>query len=60
MLKYSFALIAAMLILLVSANGHLDPDNEFPVHRHVVDRTGPNGGFIDPDVSDHHLEQIRR
>ena len=58
MLKYSFALIAAMLILLVSANGHLDPDNEFPLHRHVVDRTGPNGGFIDPDVSDHHLEQL--
>ena len=32
MLKYSFALIAAMMILLVSVNAHLDPDNEFPLH----------------------------
>ena len=53
MLKYSFALIAAMLILLVSANGHLDPDNEFPVHRHVVDTSTNN-----PALSDHHDEQI--
>ena len=53
MFKYSFALIIAMMLLAVSVHAHLDPDNEFPVHRHVVNTSTNN-----PDLSDHHLEQL--